>query len=146
MKIDKTGFILFLGKYLNVKIKDLQSEMADINAAIAGDTKSSMGDKYETFRETATASLKNLQAQILHLQHQKAYLNQEVKTSGIHIGSLVESSLGIFFIGPALGKIVFDKYTIHCISKESPFGKILIANNGKRFHFNNKIIEISAIY
>jgi hypothetical protein len=71
------------------------------------DTKSSMGDKYETSREMLQQEINNLQIQLNeHLKSQKILKNINPNPHKVvSLGSWVETDKGKFFIAISLGEI-----------------------------------------
>ena len=95
------------------------------------ETKSSMGDKYETGREMIQQEINNLQVQLQDYL-KAANILQSLTSNPNHIaasGSLVETDRGFFYIAVSLGEINLDNKKIFVISSESPLAKAL---HGKR--------------
>ena len=113
------------------------------------DTKSSMGDKYETSREMLQQEINNLQIQLNeHLKSQKILKNINPNPHKVvTLGSLVETEKGMFFIAISLGELSFNQEKIFVISAESPLAK---AMNGKKvgetFIVNNLTQTIKNIW
>jgi hypothetical protein len=109
--------------------------------ASSNDTKSSMGDKYETGREMLQQEINNLQIQLNEILKQQDFLKTILpKTSEkAEKGAIVETEKGLFFISISLGEIVFDHKKIIAISPESPLAK---AMQGK---MKSEIVSINNI-
>lgn len=110
------------------RLAETEALMASINADIASDTKSSMGDKYETSREMATAELNKAQKvkQTL-LENLSLLKSAAVATKGekTGLGSLLVTDRALFFLGAPLGKLKIENQDIFFISIDSPLGKKL---------------------
>lgn len=129
------------------KIQGLE-KLIDETRASNSDTKSSMGDKYETGREMLQQQINNLQIQLNEVMKQQAFLKSIVAkpSQKVEKGAVVSTERGMFFISVSLGEMTLNDYKIMCISPESPLAK---AMNGKSvndvFTLNNvdqKIINI----
>ena len=129
------------------KIQNFE-KLIDETRASNNDTKSSMGDKYETGREMLQQEINNLQVQLNEVLKQRDFLKTiPVKNSvKAEKGALVTTEKGRFFISVSLGEISEGLQKIICISPESPLAK---AMNGKQkgevFSLNamtQKIIDI----
>ena len=145
--MNKSEILKIVHEKLDLKIKTLENLISETRAS-NNETKSSMGDKYETTREMVQQEINNLQVQ----------LNENIKAKNslkliplsaaksVVFGSLVESSKGLFYISVSLGTIEIDKQKIFLISPESPLSKAMNGKlNGEEFSLNNinqKIIKI----
>ncbi len=126
---------------LGTKIKEIEAAIADRREAISNETKSSMGDKYETTREMLQQDI-NMNMQ--RLQKVKADLEvlNGISTTAyskkIGLGSLVKTNRGNYYIAVSLGKIKVDEEAFFVISSSSPIGKELIGKAlNDSFSFNN---------
>ena len=146
--MNKTEILKLVYEKLDLKIKTLQDLISETRAS-NNETKSSMGDKYETTRELVQQEINNLQVQ----------LNENLKAKNslkliplslsqkIGFGSLVETSTGLFYISVSLGNIILDNQKIFLISPESPLAKILRdKKKDEEFSLNNLIQIIKKIW
>ena len=126
----KSELLEIIHQKISEKIQKLEQLIAETRAS-NNDTKSSMGDKYETSREMLQQEINHLQIQLNeHLKSQKILKNINPNPHKIvTLGSLVETEKGIFFIAISLGEILFNQEKIFVISAESPLAK---AMNGKK--------------
>ena len=126
----KSELLEIIHQKISEKIQKLEQLIAETRAS-NNDTKSSMGDKYETSREMLQQEINNLQIQLNeHLKSQKILKNINPNPHKIvTLGSLVETEKGKFFIAVSLGEISFSQEKIFVISAESPLAK---AMNGKK--------------
>lgn len=113
------------------------------------ETKSSMGDKYETGRAMIQMELEKNRVQLnkaLNLKNELEQIDLQKKYNKIEFGSLVITSNGSYFISIGIGKLIVENETIYSISLASPIGKLL--NNkkaGDKFIFQGKentVLEI----
>ena len=126
----KSELLEIIHQKISEKIQKLEQLIAETRAS-NNDTKSSMGDKYETSREMLQQEINNLQIQLNeHLKSQKILININPNPHKIvTLGSLVETEKGMFFIAISLGELSFNQEKIFIISAESPLAK---AMNGKK--------------
>ncbi|SEH80120.1 MULTISPECIES: GreA/GreB family elongation factor [Epilithonimonas] len=145
--MNKTELIKLINQKLYEKIQTFEKLIAETRAS-NNDTKSSMGDKYETGREMLQQEINNLQVQLNEVLKQQDFLKTIlVKPSDkAEKGAIVKTERGLFFISVSLGELSFEHQKIICISPESPLAK---AMNGKQkgevFSLNNmsqKIVDI----
>ena len=150
--MNKTELIKLINQKLYEKIQNFEKLIAETRAS-NNDTKSSMGDKYETGREMLQQEINNLQVQLNEVLKQQDFLKTSFdklrmtkKFDKAEKGAIVKTEKGLFFISVSLGEINFDNQKIICISPESPLAK---AMNGKQkgdvFSLNNmsqKIVDI----
>ncbi|KFC21384.1 GreA/GreB family elongation factor [Epilithonimonas lactis] len=145
--MDKASLLTLTREKLSEKIENFEKLISETRAS-SNDTKSSMGDKYETGREMLQQEINNLQVQLNEILKQKDFLKAVLPKPNdkAEKGAIVKTEKGLFFISVSLGEIKIDNEKIICISPESPLAK---AMNGKQkgdtFSLNNmsqKIIEI----
>lgn len=132
-------------------LQDLEIILSDLNQSIVHETKSSVGDKYETSRSMIQMEQEKILKQKGKLFQMKEIIkkiNPEIEQKQIGLGSIVETTNGWFFIAIALGKIeIKEGITIFCLSPEAPLGnKLLGKKRDDAFQFNQmeyKILRIS---
>lgn len=142
--MDKQKLSLLISQKLSEKIQTFEKLIAETRAS-NNDTKSSMGDKYETGREMLQQEINNLQVQLNEVLKQQDFiktsfdkLRMTKKFDKAEKGAIVKTEKGLFFISVSLGEVTFENQKIICISPESPLAK---AMNGKQkgdvFSLNN---------
>ena len=137
--MNKSELIKIINQKLSEKIQNFEKLIAETRAS-NNDTKSSMGDKYETGREMLQQEINNLQVQLNEVLKQQDFLKTIlIKVSDkAQKGAIVKTERGLFFISVSLGEVTFENQKIICISPESPLAK---AMNGKQkgevFSLNN---------
>jgi len=115
------GFVALL----NEKIAALQNDLAELKASIENETKSSVGDKYETARAIMQTRQAQVNQQLTDAFTQKAILDSidvQAKPIVVSKGSLVKTNRGYFFMSIALGKIELDGAQVFSLSPQSPLG------------------------
>ena len=121
--VKKIEVIKFLQEEILSKHRSLTFDYEQLEQSLANETKSSAGDKYETSREMIQQEMNKLAEQIQKYELYSQYLQQiKQQESKFTIGekALVETSMGLFFIGIPLGIIKIEGQTLICISTSSP--------------------------
>lgn len=146
--MEKTKLLSTVAEILSGKIANLKN-LIDETRSSNNDTKSSMGDKYETGREMLQQEINNLQLQLNGFLKQETSL-KNIKTEfseKIEKGSLVETEKGKFFIAISLGEINFENQKIFVISPESPLAKAMHGKSvNDTFSLNNLNHKIQKIW
>lgn len=145
--MNKSSLINTIKEKLSEKIKNFEKLIAETRAS-NNDTKSSMGDKYETGREMLQQEINNLQIQLNEILKQQNFLKTlPIKPSEkVENGAIVKTEKGLFYISVSLGEIIFEDQKMICISPESPLAKVMHGKiKNESFSLNNinqKIISI----
>jgi transcription elongation GreA/GreB family factor len=131
---------------LKFRIDEIQNILDDLLLSGSRDAKSSAGDKHETGVAMAQLEQEKLRYQINEFQKMREMvqkINPSNMNSKIHLGSLVQTDKGWFYISVGLGSLTFKDQVIFAINPEAPFGKALIRKvKGERIHFNGVESEI----
>jgi len=112
------------------------------------DTKSSMGDKYETGREMLQQEINNLQRQLNESLNQQSIIQKisSDPSSKVQNGALVKTDKGLFYISASAGEIMVDQQKIMTVSAESPLAKAMYGlTENQSFSVNNvtqKIVKV----
>ena len=146
--MNKSEILQIIQDKLSAKIENFE-RLIDETRASNNETKSSMGDKFETSREMVQQEINTLQIQLNENRNARNSLKQ-INTNlhqTIGLGSLVETDKGLFYIAVSLGEIVFNEKKIFVISTESPLGKILFGmKKGEEISLNNMKQTIKAVW
>jgi transcription elongation GreA/GreB family factor len=125
---DRKSILDLCKRTLGARKTEYAGELANLDQAAAAETKSSAGDKYETAREMI-AQQRNLIGHNLAEAdaHLDAIERMAAAPSGgkVHFGSLVETTLGWFLVGAALGELDIEGVPVRAISLASPMGAAL---------------------
>jgi len=126
--MEKLNLLQLVKTKLSEKIENFEKLIAETRAS-SNDTKSSMGDKYETGREMLQQEINNLQVQLNEVLKQQDFLKTILPrlSDKVEKGAIVKTNKGLFFISVSLGEIKFDNQKIICISPESPLAKAMNA-------------------
>lgn len=128
--MNKTEILNLVQEKISEKIRNLERLISETRES-NNETKSSMGDKYETGREMLQQEINNLQIQLNENMKSETLLKtiNPVPHKTVGFGSIVETEKGRFFIAVSLGEITFSGEKIFVISTESPLAK---AMHGKK--------------
>ncbi|MEJ5106409.1 hypothetical protein [Chryseobacterium sp. MYb328] len=121
------------------KIQYFENLIAETRAS-NNDTKSSMGDKYETGREMLQQEINNLQRQLNEVLNQQAILQKITSdpSEKVQNGALVKTDKGLFYIAASMGEFLCDNKKIMTVSAESPLVKAMFGKKmGETFTINN---------
>jgi len=145
----KERLIRVCQKKLDQEQAALHNNLASVEESRNNETKSSVGDKYETGRammqlehQKLTSQLQRLKAQIGELK----VIQSDFVSAKVGQGSLVQTDRGIYFICTALGKVSIGEQVYFCISLQSPIGKLLNSKLvGDGVEFNGRSLQIKEI-
>lgn len=137
--MNKSEILQIIHTKLSEKIGNLERLIAETRAS-NNETKSSMGDKYETTREMVQQEINNLQIQLnenVRAKNSLKFINTNPHQI-VGLGSLVQTERGFFYIAVSLGEINVEKNKIFVISPESPLAKAMKElKKGKKFSINS---------
>ncbi|WP_336664263.1 hypothetical protein [Elizabethkingia meningoseptica] len=140
---------------LLMQVKDAAQEKAthleqliESTRASNNDTKSSMGDKYETSREMLQQEINRLLSQLSEVNNQLDILrNMNTKPlTVVGLGAYVETSMGNFYISESLGKINRDGVAVVAVSANAPLVQAMLKKKaGEVFELNGKRQKITLV-
>lgn len=143
----KEEILNILKNKISEKILTFENLIAETRAS-SNDTKSSMGDKYETGREMLQQEINNLQVQLNEVLKQRDFLKSLSAKPSVKAekGALVKTDIGFFYISVSLSNIDLDGNKIFCISPDSPLAKVLEGKSESESislnNVNHKILNI----
>lgn len=146
--MDKAKILELVKSKISEKIGNLERLIAETRSS-NNDTKSSMGDKYETGREMLQQEINNLQLQLNeNLIHQNFLKNVNTNPHQmIGNGTLVETDAGIFYISVSAGEITFENRKIYAVSSDSPISKGMMGKKvGDEFVVNGLNRQIKTLW
>lgn len=130
-------------------ISDIEAAIADRREAIAGETKSSMGDKYETTREMLQQDIDMNTARLAKTKAELSILNSihpDVKGNIITTGSLVYTNQGNYYITVSAGHFTIDGMKYYIVSSSSPVAMHLKGKQqGETFSMNGRQYTIEKV-
>lgn len=149
MDFSKEEIIGVCRKHLIDKQNSYNQELIKIRESATNETKSSMGDKYETSREMMRQEEAKMVSQLQLVNDQISSLeriNPRHKSNKAEFGAVVETNVSIFFISISLGKVDILSQQAFVISPSAPLAKGLAGKGiGDEIAFNNLKYEIKAI-
>lgn len=133
---------------LNTQIHSLEQSLARVIESRDNESKSSVGDKYETGRAMMHMEQEKLSHQLNNAKEQLALLNKLSfqNTATIRLGSFIETSIGNFYLAVAIGKLNVEDQSVFVISPRSPIGQLLMGKKENDTIFFNKKITIQKIH
>ncbi|MCI0921955.1 GreA/GreB family elongation factor [Sphingobacterium rhinopitheci] len=131
------------------RINEVEFAIKDADQALADDTKSSAGDKYETSREMVQQDITRYQKQLAIANTDRDVLQKidPLKSNErIGLGSVVRTDAGLYFISISIGLLKIQSQNIYVISPLSPIGQELIGKSkGDEIHFNGKTQKVISV-
>lgn len=136
--MDKSKILTAVKTKIADKIQNFERLIEETRAS-NNDTKSSMGDKYETGREMLQQEINNLQRQLNECLQQQL-LVQKINgepSSKVQTGALIKTDKGLFYISASVGEIISENRKIMTVSAESPLVKAMAGlTTGQNFFVN----------
>ncbi len=127
-------------EYVQRRLQRIQGSIADIQESLTTETKSTAGDKHETGRAMLQLEREKAGKQLAEVQRLQEILYKidiSSTSAPIHLGSLVMTSQGNYFLSISIGKIAVDNQSYLAIAVNSPIGKLLLGKRiGDSFSFN----------
>lgn len=128
------------------KIKMAETGMKAAQDSANAEGKSTAGDKYDTARAMSHIErdlyAKQL-AESIHLKKILDGIDVSKSTTTVESGSLVNTSLGNYFISVGLGQLKLEEITVFALSPLSPIGKLILGKSkGESVQFNGKELQI----
>ena len=149
--MQKEALINFIEIILNDKISTLNKDINSLKESQKNDTKSSMGDKYETGRAMIQLELEKYHSRLMNNKEMLSILlkiNTKLKTETIKSGSLIKTNHGWFFISIGIGKIRLENNTeVIVLSPISPLGRMFLnKSKNESFDFQKRQYQITEVY
>lgn len=131
------------------KLLAIDQAVAEVREAVAGETKSSAGDKYETAREMMQQEIAQQLAQRAEVQKMQEVLARilpDAVSETVVPGSLVTTDKGLFYLAVSLGKASVDDQTVFLVSAASPVGSLLLGHKaGDVVHWNGGPVRLISV-
>lgn len=142
----KVAIYKILLSQLDRKIEHSKQTISSAIESRDDDSKSTVGDKYETNRAMMQIEIENNQVQLKqYLQQKTDLLKVDLKRvfDKVDFGSLVETNQGVFFFSIGAGLIKVNSDSIFAITLVSPIGKSLLGKKkGEMINFQNRDYQI----
>lgn len=137
-------------EFVNNRLQTVEEIISSNQKALQSETKSSAGDKHETGRAMLQLEMEKASQQLEGIQQMKTILskiNFSNSSETAHLGSIVKTSSGNYFLSISAGKLIIENTTYYAVSVSSPIGKILLGKKeNDLYNFNgkeNKIILVA---
>ncbi len=135
--------------YVESKIEQITNAVNDLQKASMLESKSSMGDKYETGRASIQLEMEKYAQQLNEFTNLKKILfqiNAEKQYDSVQPGCVVYTNNGNYFIAITAGEFEIEGVKYLTISLASPLGKELHQRKtGDTFSFRNKQFAINLV-
>lgn len=133
------------------RLTQLEARFADLDRALTQETKSSVGDKYETGRAMIHLERNKLQQQravLIQQQQQLAAIEVVAQpATKVSLGSLVITNQQQFYLAVGLGKLVIDGQIYYALTGSSPVGQLLLGKEvGSRFEFRGNKYQLLEVF
>lgn len=146
--MDKLKILTLVKTKIADKIQKFERLIEETRAS-NNDTKSSMGDKYETGREMLQQEINNLQRQLNECLQQQSLIQKIAgdAASKVQQGALVKTDKGLFYIAASVGEITVENQKVMTVSTESPLVKAMAGlTQGQNFFVNTVSQTIEQIW
>lgn len=149
-KFAKQKLFSLCQEYVENRIATAQQAIKSAQESANQDSKSSMGDKYETSRAMAQLEIEKNTTQLAEAMKLKSHLEsipREQTGKQVKNGSLVQTNDGYYFISISAGKLEVDGKHYFAISAVSPLGSCLLnKSENEEYIFNGRKILITKVY
>ena len=136
-------------QYVADRINSIQNVLDELQQSLQNETKSSVGDKYETSRAMVQAEQSRAKKQLAEAQKLKADLSTidpHRHSSNVQIGSLVQTDKAIYYLAIPAGKLLLNNLTYYLISPKAPIALAMLGKlKGEEFSFNGQEFVIGNI-
>jgi hypothetical protein len=147
--LDKAALHQHLINELHLRETLLLKELETLREDVAGDTKSTAGDKHETGRAMNQLEQERILGQLQLIRSQVSTIQKidcSLKLETVSFGSLIESNLGYFLISVGIGQLSFEGTTVFCIGQEAPISKFLLGKSVGSYRWNDREFTINQLY
>ncbi|WP_299604750.1 3-oxoacyl-ACP synthase [uncultured Aquimarina sp.] len=136
-------------QFVEERLSRIHDRMNSLQESLTSETKSTAGDKHETGRAMLQLEREKTGVQLSEAKKLNEILSKvdiSSNSSVAHLGSLVTTSTGNYFLSISVGEIIIDKVAYFAIGINTPIGKMLLGKTvGARFLFNGKNVVIEHI-
>ncbi len=135
--------------YVEKRIANAKLAMQSVQDSANEESKSSVGDKYETGRAMMQLETEKYAVQLdesLKLKQVLSQIKPDLQHDFVALGSAVTTNHGNFFIAVSAGKIDLGENIYYAVSPVSPIGsKLLGAKTNDKITFNDKFYQIQEV-
>ncbi|MEN7550778.1 3-oxoacyl-ACP synthase [Rapidithrix thailandica] len=150
MKSIKKRLHQYCTRQVDDRILTAQKAIQAAREAANDESKSSMGDKYETGRAMMQLEQEKYAGQLsnaIQLKKVLEQINPEKQASAqVELGSLVKTNYGYLYLSVSLGQIALDDLQCFAVSPVSPIGKTCLGlQKGDTFTFNGRAYRLEEV-
>jgi len=135
--------------WLDLRFNHIEMALKEIKTSLEEETKSSAGDKHETGRAMLQIERENAGRQLAEAEKVRETLGKvdvSHTSDHVHLGSLVFTSHGDFYLSISAGAIEIDDKQYFAIAPKSPIGALLLGKEiGDAFTFNDEAYKITSV-
>ncbi|CAN5179838.1 hypothetical protein BH23BAC2_BH23BAC2_05240 [soil metagenome] len=132
--------------YVDARIARFNSTMKELEEALKPESRSCMGDKYETSRAMLHLEFEKLTGQVEQFTALRKTVNAIDSNSShsiIAFGSIVKTSEAGYFLCIPAGEILVEGEKFYAVGINAPVAQAIMGKKkGERFVFNGKTAEI----
>jgi transcription elongation GreA/GreB family factor len=133
-------------EYIDGHRERINTALDAVKDSLFDEEKSTVGDKHHTNRAMLQIEREKFSQQLVEVEKEETVLNKislEHINEIVHLGSLVITNSGNYFMSVSAGAVSIEGKTYYCISLKSPIGKLLLGKKqGESVTFNNRTIEL----
>ncbi|MCW5519887.1 GreA/GreB family elongation factor [Aureitalea sp. L0-47] len=133
-------------EYISGHRDRINNALDAVKESLFDEEKSTVGDKHHTNRAMLQIEREKFSHQLVEVDKEEAVLNKislEHINDIVHLGSLVITNNGNYFMSVSAGVVSIGDKTFYCISLKSPIGKLLLGKKqGESVTFNKRTIEL----
>ncbi|OEK01884.1 hypothetical protein BFP97_10315 [Roseivirga sp. 4D4] len=131
---------------IDARITRLEEEMEALKLSAESDTKSSMGDKYETGREMINLEKGKIAEQLneaVRMRQALLSIDADKKYEAGALGAVITTAQAMYFMATSIGKVSLGNQDFFVISPVSPIGQQLLDKKvGDQINFAGKQIAL----
>jgi transcription elongation GreA/GreB family factor len=136
-------------RFIEEQIGHVQNAINLAQESAQNEQKSSAGDKHETGKSLMQLEQEN---HSIHLQKMQSmqrvvpFLQSYIPGGVVKLGSIVETTAGIYYLALGIGRISYTNIDVFIISPSSPIGKLLLEKKaGDVVKFQDRMITINKV-
>lgn len=131
------------------RIDTIRAELAALAEAKTNETKSSVGDKYETGRamlQLEEDKYRRQLAEALRTWELLDRIDPAHQSPTARAGSLVRTDRGNYYLAIGIGKLTLDDTEVYCVSLGAPLARVLLGKRaGDAVTFNGTVYRIEGV-
>lgn len=136
--------------YVSAQLHTVREALERLQLSAHEETKSSMGDKYETSKAMMQLEMEKLSGQRENIQRQQQVLHRidpAASSATVTLGSVVMTDHGNFYLAISAGQLEVDGEVYTALSPASPLGsKLTGRSTGDRVEMNKQTYTILKVY